>query len=52
VTRDFCAVNFGSIRHYETDIRFMLTFVLIYDVLVHVYAKIHLSQNPHTISRT
>jgi hypothetical protein len=53
VTRDFRAVNFGSIRHYETNIRFTLTFVLIYDVSVHVYAKIHSSQNlrtqPHII---
>ena len=36
VTRDFRAVNFGSIRHYETDIRFMVKFVLIYNVLVRV----------------
>jgi hypothetical protein len=43
VKRDFRAVNFGSIRHYKTDIRFTLTFILIYDVSVHVYAKIHSS---------
>jgi hypothetical protein len=52
VTRDFHAVNFGSIRHYETDIWFTLTFVLIYNVSIHVYAKIHSSQNPRTIGRT
>jgi hypothetical protein len=52
VTRDFRVVNYGFIHHYETDIRFTLTFVLIYDVSVHVYAKIHSSQNPRTTDRT
>jgi hypothetical protein len=50
--RNFCVVNFGSIHHYETDIQFTLTFVLIYDVSVHIYAEIHSSQNPRTIDRT
>jgi hypothetical protein len=36
VARDFRAVNLGSIRHYETNIRFMVKFVLIYNILVHV----------------
>jgi hypothetical protein len=36
VARDFRAVNLGSIRHYETDIRFTVKFVLIYNVSVHV----------------
>jgi hypothetical protein len=33
--RDFYAVMFGPIRRYETDLRFMLKFVLIYAGLVH-----------------
>jgi hypothetical protein len=49
--RNFRAVNFGFIHHYETNIRFTLTIVLIYDVSVHIYAEIHFSQNPRTIGR-
>jgi hypothetical protein len=52
VTRAFRAVNFDSIRHYETYIRFTLTFVLIYDVSVHIYVVIHSRQNSLTIGRT
>jgi hypothetical protein len=36
VARDIRAINLGSIRHYETNIRFTVKFVLIYSVLVHV----------------
>jgi hypothetical protein len=36
VARDFRAVNLGFIRHYETNIRFTVKFVLIYNVLVHI----------------
>jgi hypothetical protein len=33
---DFYAVILGTIRHYETDRRFTIKFVLIYAVLVHI----------------
>jgi hypothetical protein len=36
VARDFRAVNLGSIRHYETNIQFMVKSVLIYNVSVHL----------------
>jgi hypothetical protein len=36
VARDFRAVNLGSIRHYKTNIQFMVKSILIYNVSVHL----------------